>query len=256
MEISTPPVTFAERFHRLFSQARFFSVSLLVHVIVIVFASSYVMFQRLDPAPDFVSTGSLVPEEGPSGLLEEPPVEAPKLKEPEPSLPTSSSAGVIGTIANNNTFAVDTSGTAGIDLGKAINTAKGVGDMSGLGEALTKGMGKVGGTSMVKFMGQTAEVQAVVFVVDISGSMIMGNKSAKTYDHLEDEIKPVQAAAHVRLKRREAARDQLAAEAEPGGRYAVHGRGRQGEASRHPGGPRTGGRLQAGAGHDFLRLRW
>jgi Mg-chelatase subunit ChlD len=200
METSSPPVTFAERFHRLFSQARFFSVSLLAHVIIIVFASSYVMFQRLDPAPDFVSTGSLVPDEGPSGLLEEPPVEAPKLKEPEPSLPASSSAGVIGTIANNNAFVVDTSGSSGIDLGKAINSAKGVGDMSGLGEALTKGMGKVGGTSMVKFMGQTAEVQAVVFVVDISGSMIMGNKSAKTYDHLEDEIKRVIRALDAKTK--------------------------------------------------------
>ena len=44
---------------------------------------------------------------------------------------------------------------------------------------------------MVRFMGQTAEVQAVVFVVDISGSMIQGKKSEKTYEKLEDEIKRV-----------------------------------------------------------------
>jgi hypothetical protein len=44
---------------------------------------------------------------------------------------------------------------------------------------------------MVKFFGKETQVRAVVFVVDISGSMIGGQKSAKTYDELEDEVKRV-----------------------------------------------------------------
>jgi hypothetical protein len=53
------------------------------------------------------------------------------------------------------------------------------------------GMGKAGGTSKIRFFGKMTEVQAVVFVFDISGSMVQGRKSPKTYDDLEDEVKRV-----------------------------------------------------------------
>src|SRR5690606_5209612 len=65
-------------------------------------------------------------------------------------------------------------------------TAQGIGDKLG-----QMGTGKIGGTSKIRFFGKMTEVQAVVFVFDISGSMIQGRKSPKTYDDLEDEVKRV-----------------------------------------------------------------
>jgi len=61
----------------------------------------------------------------------------------------------------------------------------GVGPAGGSGGG---GMGGGGGGSGVNFFGLRAQAKTIVFVFDISGSMIMGNKSAASYEKLEDEI--------------------------------------------------------------------
>jgi len=61
----------------------------------------------------------------------------------------------------------------------------GVGPAGGSGGG---GMGGGGGGSGVNFFGLRAQAKTIVFVFDVSGSMIMGNKSAASYAKLEDEI--------------------------------------------------------------------
>ena len=60
------------------------------------------------------------------------------------------------------------------------------------GESISKrlagvGRGMLGGTS-IGFMGITASARDVVFVVDVSGSMISGAKSLETYEKVEREV--------------------------------------------------------------------
>lgn len=61
----------------------------------------------------------------------------------------------------------------------------GIGPPGGTGSG---GMGGGGGGSGVNFFGLRSQVKTIVFVFDVSGSMIMGNKSAASYEKVEDEI--------------------------------------------------------------------
>ena len=66
----------------------------------------------------------------------------------------------------------------------------GMGFGSGMGSGMGGGAGGGGGMS---FFGFRSAATSVVFVIDISGSMIMGKKDADSYDRLEKEtIKAIQ----------------------------------------------------------------
>src|SRR5690606_11812297 len=166
-----------------------------VHVFIIVFGGTYAMYHQVPEPPDFVAGGGdglMVEESGAS--MPEPPPEAPQ-PEMQPTLaaPASTNSAILdalSTTAVSTNFAVNAIPSRGVSLnalssGNALS-AQGIGDKIG-----QVGMGKAGGTSKIRFFGKMAEVQAVVFVFDISGSMVQGRKSPKTYDDLEDEVKRV-----------------------------------------------------------------
>lgn len=182
---------------RIAAQARFFTFSVLVHTALVIFAGSFVMFHRVENPPDFeASDSSMVMEaqqqsEPPAGGSQ---ASAPQLAPPAPTVsPQLPSVDAIATASPLSNFQLGSVGPGNINLGKVRDTGGGGADLSkSLSGGLGKGaMGRIGGTSTVKFFGKDTQVQAVVFVVDISGSMISGAKSAKTYEELEDEVKRV-----------------------------------------------------------------
>lgn len=159
------------------------------------------MFQQISEVPDFLAGG----DEG--GLIADTAV----AHEPEPlpnsgtlavPTPTPAVSGMAGpgldAIASvapmNSAFRIGAAPVNEIKMGRAGSVTMDDAMTKALAEGLNKasaGMSRAGGTSMVKFFGKATQVQAVVFVVDISGSMVMGAKSAKTYEELEDEVKRV-----------------------------------------------------------------
>jgi hypothetical protein len=201
MPPATSDRTLLQHLHQIIAQARFLSASLLVHVILIVLAGSAVIIQRQAPAPDFeVVDGPLVQSAVDAGPPEPSAPEPPKPAMPTPTAPSGGAIDALATVAANADFALNTTGIGGIALGNAIG-AGATDALKGMADGLAQqGMGRAGGTSMVKFFGKMTEVQSVVFVVDISGSMISGAKSAKTYDELEDEVKRVIRSLDPRTK--------------------------------------------------------
>jgi hypothetical protein len=63
----------------------------------------------------------------------------------------------------------------------------GFGAGMGFGSGMGSGVGGAGGGGM-NFFGFRGAVQSVVFVIDISGSMVSGTKTAESYDRLEEEV--------------------------------------------------------------------
>lgn len=200
MKTVATQTSLSQRLHRLSASARFFTMSLLVHIVLIIFGGSAVMFHQVSEAPDFVAAsgdGELVADT-------EMPGEPEPASDPQrPDLPTPVATGgmsapgldaIASAAISNTTFQVGTVPASEIKMGKAVGSSTDDAMAKALAAGLNKaasGMSRVGGTSMVKFFGKTTQVQAVVFVVDISGSMVMGTKNAKTYDDLEDEVKRV-----------------------------------------------------------------
>jgi len=201
MQTTASVPSLSQRLHRLSASARFFTMSLLVHIALIIFGGSAVMFQQISEAPDFLAggdAGGLVAETA----LADSPEPLPDLKKPEMTPPppeiSGGNAPGLDAIASaslmNSKFQIGAVPVGEIKMGKAAGATTNDAMAKALAEGLNKaaaGMSRVGGTSMVKFFGKATQVQAVVFVVDISGSMVMGAKNAKTYEDLEDEVKRV-----------------------------------------------------------------
>lgn len=175
--------SFTQSFYEFVSKLRFFTVSFFLHSIVILLGGTVVLFKVVPEAPDFVSGGGSLVEEAAA-------VEAPPeiVQAPEQELKTDPTLGleVMSTSVPSNAFAVPTAKMMNMD-GRAIS------DMSSKIEGAAKGLagtgggvGKVGG--MMKFMGVQSQGSSVVFVVDVSGSMVNGKKSPKTYQVLEREV--------------------------------------------------------------------
>jgi hypothetical protein len=175
--------TFSDRFCHFVSNLRFLTVSFLLHTILVLLGGGVVLYHAVKPAPDFVSPdGPLVSD----SVDAAPPVEAVTASEHE--LKSDPTAGVeMLTVSNSSAqFVVPTTNLAsmsGTTLGdmasKIEGAAKGI---TGMGT----GIEKVGGP--MKFMGVQSTGTSAVFVVDVSGSMISGEKSVKTYEVLEREV--------------------------------------------------------------------
>jgi hypothetical protein len=173
----------SHRFFDFVSRLRFFTVSFLLHTILVLLCGSAVLYHAVLPTTDFAPEGgSLLSETA----QVEPPIET--LATSENDLTTDPAAGIQAlTVSNTNTsFVLPTTKVMSID-GKAL------GDIASKIEGAAKGLagsgggiGKMGGT--MKFMGVQSKGTSVVFVVDVSGSMISGEKSVKTYEVLEREV--------------------------------------------------------------------
>jgi hypothetical protein len=177
------PSSFSQRFFHFVSTLRFFTVSFLLHTILVLLCGSAVLYHAVQPTPDFVAEGGPLVNEA---VPEAPPVEMVQSFEQE--LKSDPTAGIQALTVSNNTasFVVPTANVMNMDgkalgdlAGKIEGAAKGLAGMGG-------GIGKLGGT--MKFMGVQSAGTSVVFVVDVSGSMITGEKSVKTYEVLEREV--------------------------------------------------------------------
>lgn len=171
-------------FYEFVAKLRFVTVSFFLHSIVVLFCGTVVLFKAVQEAPDFVAEGGSLLEESVPAAPPQP--ESVQSLEHELKNDPSLALDITSTSPANTSFVVPTANVMRMD-GKVI------GDMASKIEGAAKGLagtgggiGKVGGT--MKFMGVQSTGSSVVFVVDVSGSMISGQKSVKTYEVLEREV--------------------------------------------------------------------
>jgi hypothetical protein len=183
-----PRESFASRLHRRMTAARFLTISLLLHSILVLLAGGVVLFRVLEPAPDFAAAGgeiigeqSEVPPTDPAPKVEEMP---PQVQTPQTNAPPIEVLTTTG--ASSLTLASATTALRGFG---SEGLAEKVGEM-GKGLGAGQGPGRVGGT-MMNFFNTKANAQSVVFVVDVSGSMLSSPKSVETYEVLEKEVAKV-----------------------------------------------------------------
>jgi ABC-type arginine transport system ATPase subunit len=185
---ASPKETLAARLRRQVAAARFLTISLLLHCIVVLLAGSVVLFHVLEAAPDFSAEGGNLVGEQSDALAED---AAPKLEEAQlqVQMPTSNAPAI---------EVLTTTGASSLTLASASSSMRGLGTeglaekVNNLGKGLVvgQGAGRMGGT-MMNFFNTKANAQSVVFVVDVSGSMLSSPKSVQTYEVLEKEVAKV-----------------------------------------------------------------
>ena len=184
----SPKKSFFVRLQLRLAQARFLTFSALLHVVLVVIGGSVVLIKQVVDAPDFEPEGSIVEV---NQTVRPPQNDEPLLKrvefEPTPPIVIAPPISVVrGTATTPLTMSPSAPlPTLGNNFDEALKKAandagKSAGEKAGA-------MGKPGGTAMKLFNVQ-AKAQSVVFVVDVSGSMITGEKSLKTYEVLEREV--------------------------------------------------------------------
>lgn len=188
MSTPEPSPSLFTRLQRRLAQMRFISFSLLLHIIIVAVGGSAVLYRSQVEQPDFVAEGgSLIDAEAAPNA---PPAEMPKLEEmqPLPPAPSDLSAppiSAITTVTATSSFALNAAAAPSL-AGKSLeNLAK---KAEQLGQGMTPGASMAKGGTAMRFFGMQATAESVVVVVDVSGSMVMGKKSVKTYEVLEREI--------------------------------------------------------------------
>lgn len=175
--------SFSRNFFDFVAKLRFVTVSFFIHSIVVLLCGSAVLFKVVQPPDDFVSDGAgALVEESTSAV---PPPEAVQSSEHELTSDPTVGLEVMSTSTSSASFVIPVAKITSMD-GKAISDIASKIEGAAKGLAGTGGGGKVGGT--MKFMGVQATGTSVVFVVDVSGSMVNGTKSVKTYEVLEREV--------------------------------------------------------------------
>ncbi len=149
-----PPKTFIEKLQERAAASRFFTVSLLLHVVLIVMGGSVVLFQRMAPQEDFAAADGLV---GNEVQVQAPPETQPEMQQQfTPQAPTLSapSLAAITTTAATPTFTV--ASVAPVikpvqtdAMANKINQASLKGIASGLPSAMS---GRAGGTARAQMM--------------------------------------------------------------------------------------------------------
>jgi hypothetical protein len=179
------PRTWTERLYVSIARARFLTVSIFIHAIILIAASSIVIFKAYMEAPDFVAGGEFVGSE--DGPVAPPETQAAPVEEVQPDIKIAASSpmDVIASTASNSNFRVASANVSRIGTGVEGTSER----VAGLGKGMGAGMGGgMAGGTMLSFMGTKAKATSAIFVVDVSGSMITGTKSVKTYEVLEREI--------------------------------------------------------------------
>ena len=168
MEPPPETKTFKQRFQERLAASRFFTFSLLLHVILVILGGSVVLFNRYVDPPDFTSDGGgLV---GNEQTVQAPPEQPPDISQqaPTPDAPSISSptmSAITTTSANTSTFQMasiqpikPTMGEMSISPSTAITASRGVG--------VAKGMeGRMGGTKgamAAKMGGKDSSEKAVL----------------------------------------------------------------------------------------------
>lgn len=128
-----PPKTFLQRLQERAAESRFFTVSLIIHLGIIIFGGSVVLFKMSEPPADFsagsglVDTGTATPD-----VPEPPPAPQQELQQEAPSL-TVPSLNAIATTAAAPTFAVVVATSVPVSI-TAVAMTPGVPTPTGLGK--------------------------------------------------------------------------------------------------------------------------
>ncbi|MDB6152967.1 MAG: von Willebrand factor type domain, partial [Chthoniobacteraceae bacterium] len=165
---------------------RFITISLLIHFVLIIVSGSFVLFKGNINRTDFVAGGDgfiLTAENAFQTPKED--LIAPDVK-PEAASTPPSLAPAIGAITSAMTQTAFTMtspalGGAGIE-GIAKLNAPSVGTI-GLGT-----LGSRAGGSAMRMFGVQSKANSIVVCLDVSSSMITGEKSLQTYEVLEKEV--------------------------------------------------------------------
>jgi hypothetical protein len=177
------PHSFGDRFFHFVSRLRFFTVSFLLHTILVLLGGSAVLYHAIQPAPDFVSPeGPLVSD----SVDVAPPVVAVAASEQELTNDPTAGVEMLTVSTSSAQFTVPTTNMASMNGRTLGDMASKIDDAAKGLVGMGAGPGRVGGP--MKFMGVQSTGTSVVFVVDVSGSMISGEKSVKTYEVLEREV--------------------------------------------------------------------
>jgi von Willebrand factor type A domain len=175
--------SFNVRFVRFISQLRFLTVSFLIHTILVLLCGGVVLYRAVQTAPDFVSSGGPLVNEA---VDVAPLVVAVAATEQELKSDPTAGVEMLTVSTSSSQFVVPITNLASMN-GKTL------GDMASKIDGAAKGLASMGGGlkrvgGRMKFMGVQSAGTSVVFVVDVSGSMISGEKSVKTYEVLEREV--------------------------------------------------------------------
>lgn len=171
------------------SDLRFFTFSLFIHIIVVLVFGGVVLVEYVKEQPDFAASGGTLVAEDVGGAPEQTEVQVLNVPEPQVVTPQSPSMEVLTSAVVQTSFQLTKSNISASDgkmIGEMAAKLDVIGAGTGGGPGASSGMGKVGGT--MKFMGMQAVASSVVFVVDVSSSMISGEKSLRTYNALEGEV--------------------------------------------------------------------
>ena len=172
-----------DRFCHAIAAARFLTMSLLLHLVIVIVGGGMVLFKAYRAAPDFIGSeeGILVSAETTPASPQPDPVVAPTI---EPATPATANA------TSTPIDAIAFSGPAQFAIGHPALSPRGTGLESFKDKVAGAGAIVAGGTAMRMF-GVQARASSIVFCVDVSGSMISGKKSVKTYEVVEREIAKV-----------------------------------------------------------------
>lgn len=187
MNSQHPPLL--RRLQLRFAQARFFTFSALLHLIIVIMAGSVVLIKNNTEPPDFeaaTETGifSVEPD---SAVAPQPPAPQPPVENFTPATPNAS-APPVSVIATTNAVGTSMMNPASVPMGAGTSVESLVKKAGDLGGGMTSGGPKASGGTGMKLFGVQARANSVVVVVDVSGSMIGGEKSVKTYEVLEREV--------------------------------------------------------------------
>ncbi|MDB6172270.1 MAG: hypothetical protein JWL59_1581 [Chthoniobacteraceae bacterium] len=185
-----PPATFSSsrtnNVIAFIATTRFITISLLIHFVLIIASGSFVLFKADTSRTDFITGGDgfiLTAENAPQMPKED--LIAPDVKPEAVSTPPSV-APAIGAITSTMTqtaftMASPALGGAGIEGVAKLNAPT----------AGTIGLGTLGsraGGSAMRMFGVQSKANSIVVCLDVSSSMITGEKSLQTYEVLEKEV--------------------------------------------------------------------
>lgn len=189
----------ADPFGRLIQRiaaARFLTLSVAFHLLIVILLGGLVLYREVEPLQDFVSgTGDGETFLAGDGDRPHAPVPQPEAATAlSPQIPTAAPASevieALTTVQRNPAaFALPaTAPSAGLPAAPSL--ARAGGTAGGLPGTRTVGGGGTGRgvPSRVQVFGVSGEGESILFMVDVSGSMVVGGKGSESYRNLEQEI--------------------------------------------------------------------
>lgn len=192
------PSTISSRLLMRLGACRFFTVSFIIHAIIVILCGSAVLYRAQEETPDFVggSEGLLADTAEPSPPSAAPETSAaPEFTPPAPSLTAPAMSSLL-TTATQTAFKVPTAPPAlSAGLSDSMQTAMAKGLEAAAGRGLGA-IGRAGGMAKMSFFGVKTTARRIAFLVDYSGSM-SGPFRATMETELERSLKELPAGTEI-----------------------------------------------------------